>query len=88
MLIKYTKEERIEFEDTKHSVIKDRVLKMMQRKYPTDNFQFENFELSGYKYYDTDKGYLFTGEAIVEISQSLPYGQEPSDSEFVIRFDY
>ena len=43
MLVKYTKEERIEFEDTKHSVIKDRVLKMMQRKYPTDKFQFENF---------------------------------------------
>lgn len=88
MLIKYTKEERIEFEDTKHSVIKDRVFKMMHRKYPTDNFQLENFELSGYKYYDTDKGYLFTGDAIVEISQSFPYGQEPSDSEFVIRFDY
>lgn len=88
MLVKHTKEERIEFENTQHNVIKERVLKMMQRKYPTNNFQLENFELSGYKYYDTDKGYLFTGEAIVEISQSLPYGQEPSDSEFVIRFDY
>ena len=88
MLIKYTKEERIEFKDTQHNIIKDLVLKMMYRKYPTDNFKFENFELSGHKYYDTDKGYLFTGEAIVEISQYLPYGQEPSDSEFVIRFDY
>lgn len=88
MLIKYTKEERIEFEDTKHSSIKDQVFKMMHRKYPTDNFQLENFELSGYQYIHNDKGRVFTGDAIVEISQWLPYGQEPSDPEFVIRFDY
>lgn len=74
MLIKYFIETVIPFEDFKHS----------NDQYPSNNFTLESIELCGEKYYDTDRGVLFTGEAIAKITQLVPYGQEPQGNWFTI----
>lgn len=84
MLIKYFLENVIPFEDFKHSEIEQEVLKQMNDQYPSNNFTLESIELCGDKYYDTDRGILFTGEAIAKITQLVPYGQEPQGDWFTI----
>ena len=86
MLIKYFVETVIPFEDFKHSEIEQEVLKQMNEQYPSNNFILESIKLCGDKYYDTDKGVLFTGEAIAKITQLVPYGQEPKGDWFQIKY--
>ncbi len=67
-----------------NSEIEQEVLKQMNDQYPSNNFTLESIELCGDKYYDTDKGILFTGEAVAKITQIVPYGQEPQGDWFTI----
>lgn len=84
MLIKYFVETVIPFEDFKHSEIEQEVLKQTNEQYPSNNFTLESIELCGDKYYDTDRGILFTGEAVAKITQLVPYDQEPQGDWFTI----
>ena len=84
MLIKYFIETVIPFKNFKHSEIEQEVLKQINDQYPSNKFTLESIELCGDKYYDTDKGVLFTGEAIAKITQLVPYGQEPKGDWFTI----
>ena len=86
MLIKYTKEEIVTFGVVDYYSIKEQVLEKMNERYTTNDFKVESIYLSGDKYYDVDKGDLFVGDVIIEISQSIPYGQEPEEC-FEIKSD-
>ena len=86
MLVKYKIFYVIPFEEFKYYDLQNQILQEINKKYPTNNFTLESIELCGDKYYDVDKGDLFTGEAVVEITQTIPYGQEPKDDWFEINF--
>lgn len=86
MLIKYFVETVIPFEDFKHSEIEQEVLKQTNNQYPSNNFTLESIELCGDKYYDVNKGDLFTGQAFVKMTHTIPYGQTPQGDLFIIKF--
>lgn len=46
----------------------------------------ESIELCGDKHYDVNKGYLFTGEAVVKITQTIPYGKKPQSDWFEVKY--
>ena len=50
----------------------------MNEKYPSDNYILESVTLYSYEEYGTNNDPYFSGKAIIEISQTLPYGQKPS----------
>lgn len=86
MLVKYEIYYIIPFEDFNYYDLQNQILKDVNKKYPTDNFMLESIELCGDKHYDVNKGYLFTGEAVVKITQTIPYGQKPQDDWFEIKY--
>lgn len=87
MLVKYTKTETIYFEKENYPSIEDEVLKRMNKRYQSDKFTLESITLYNYKDYGIDNDSYFSGKVVVEISQILPYGQEPSESDFFVQFD-
>lgn len=84
MLIKYQRFDDIYFEDFNYNNLQDQIIKEISSRYPTDDFMLEEIQLYGDKYYDVDKGDLFTGQAVVKIIQTIPYGQKPQDDRFDI----
>lgn len=86
MLVKYKVDYIIPFEDFNYYKLQDTILKDINKKYPTNDFTLESIELCGEKHYDIDKGDLFTGEAVVEITQTIPYGQKPKGDWFEIKY--
>lgn len=86
MLIKYKLEHVITFKDFNYYELQNEILKEVNQKYPTNDFTLESIELCGNKYYDVNKGDLFTGQAFVKITQTIPYGQTPQGDLFVIKF--
>ena len=86
MLVKYKVDYIIPFEDFNYYKFQDQILKEVNQKYPTDDFTLESIELCGDKYYDVNKGDLFTGEAVVKITQTVPYGQTPQEDWFEVKF--
>ena len=86
MLVKYKVDYIIPFEDFNYYKLQDQILKNVNEKYPTDNFTLESIELDGFTYYDVNKGDLFTGEAVVKMTQTIPYGQEPQGNCFEIKY--
>lgn len=87
MLVKYTKTETIYFEKENYPSIEDEVLKRMNEKYQSNKFKLESITLYNYKDYGTDSDSYFSGKVIVEISQVLPYGQQPSEPDFFVQFN-
>ena len=79
MLVKYNKQECIKIEDMHLYDVEPYVFEKLNELYPFDNVTIESMELSGNRYYDTDRGDLFDGNVVVLLSQTLPYGQKPSD---------
>lgn len=91
MLIKHTVTEQIMFEKECLSSIKaieDKILEKMNEKYPSNNFTLESIILYSDEEYGTNDDPHFSGKAVIEISQTLPYGQKPSDSKFAIELHY
>lgn len=86
MLIKYQLFDDLYFGDFNYYDLQDQIIKEMNQKYPTDDFTLESIELCGNKYYDTDKGDLFTGQAVVKITQTIPYGQKPQGNWFEVKY--
>lgn len=86
MLVKYKVFYIIPFEEFEYYNLQNQILKKVNQKYPTNDFTLESIELCGDKYYDIDKGDLFTGEAVVEITQTIPYGQKPKGGWFEIKY--
>lgn len=86
MLVKYKLEHVITFKDFNYYEFQNEILKEVNQKYPTNDFTLESIELCGDKYYDVNKGDLFTGQAFVKITQTIPYGQIPQGDLFVIKF--
>ena len=86
MLVKYEIYYIIPFEDFNYYDLQNQILKDVNEKYPTNNFMLESIELCGNKHYDVNKGYLFTGEAIAKITQTIPYGQTPQGNWFDVKY--
>ena len=86
MLVKYKLEHIITFEDFNYYELQNLILKEVNQKYATNDFTLESIELCGNKYYDVNKGDLFTGQAFVKITQTIPYEQTPKGELFVIKF--
>ena len=86
MLVKYKLEHVITFKDFNYYELQNEILKEVNQKYPTNDFTLESIELCGDKYYDVNKADLFTGQAFVKITQTIPYGQIPQGDLFVIKF--
>lgn len=91
MLIKRTITEQILFEKERLSsieAIEDKILEKMNKKYPSNNYILESIILYSDEEYGTNDDPHFSGKAVIEISQTLPYGQKPSDSNFAIELHY
>jgi hypothetical protein len=88
MLIKHTLTEQILFEKECLSSIQDKILKKINKKYPSNKYVLESVTLYSYEEYGINNDPYFSGKAIIEISQTLPYGQKPSDPNFLIKFNY
>jgi hypothetical protein len=91
MLIKHTITEQILFEKeclSSINAIEDKILEKMNKKYPSNNYTLESIILYNNQEYGTNDNPYFSGKAIIEISQTLPYGQKPSDSNFAIELHY
>ena len=91
MLIKHTITEQILFEKeclSSINAIEDKILEKMNKKYPSNNYTLESIILYNDQEYGTNDNHYFSGKAIIEISQTLPYGQKPSDSNFAIELHY
>ena len=91
MLIKHTITEQILFEKECLSSIKaieDKILEKMNKKYPSNNYILESITLYSDQEYGTNDNSYFSGKAVIEISQTLPYGKKPSDSNFTIKLHY
>ena len=86
MLVKYKLEHVINFEDFNYYELQNQILKDVNQKYPTNDFTLESIELCGDKYYDVNKGDLFTGQAFVKMTHTIPYGQTPQGDLFIIKF--
>ena len=91
MLIKHTITEQILFEKeclSSIEAIEDKILEKMNTKYPSNNYILESIILYSDEEYGTNNDPYFSGTAVIEISQTLPYGQKPSDSNFAIELHY
>ena len=86
MLVKYKVDYTIPFKDFNYYELQNEILKKVNQKYPTNNFTLESIELCGDKYYDVNKGDLFTGQAFVKMTHTIPYGQTPQGDLCIIKF--